>query len=340
MLHGHGDDWYKYKQPLRYNFSSNVWHKGPDASLLDVIRQNIGSTIGKYPSPDAAELSALACAFHQLAGEYCLFTNGATEAFYLIAQLFRNSTATIFYPTFAEYEDACQSHGIRTSYIQRNKLGAEAIHSELAFICNPNNPDGFISSSAIIEEEIKRYPATTFVIDEAYIDFATGAASCIPLLTQYPNLIVVKSLTKLFSIPGIRLGYLLSSPHLITRLKDHKMPWGVNGIAIEAGKHIFQHYVELKPELNEAVEDSKYLQQEISEIEGFSVVPANTIFFLLKSERGTAAELKDFLMQEYQLLVRDATNFRGLEGEYIRIAVQDRKGNGILLKALKRWSRQ
>ena len=118
------------------------------------------------------------------------------------------------------------------------------------------------------------------------------------------------------------------------------MPWSVNGIAIEAGKHIFQHYEKLKPELNEAVEDSKHLQQKISEIEGFYVVPANTTFFLLKSERGTAAELKDFLMQEFQILVRDATNFRGLEGEYIRIAVQDREGNEILLKALERWSRQ
>ena len=339
MLHGHGDDWYKYSQTVRYNFSSNVWYEGPAQSLVEVISSSL-PTIGRYPSPEAAELSEVAASFHKLSKESCLFTNGATEAFYLIAQLFRNQSATIFSPTFSEYEDACHNHDIKTSFINRSKFGAAAINTSLAFICNPNNPDGFISPLEVIESQIKQYPKTTFVLDEAYIDFASGAKSCISLLDKYPNMIIIKSLTKLFSIPGIRLGYILSSPGQIERLKGIKMPWSVNSLAIEMGKHIFRHYEGLKPDLKLAFKASKKLQQQISEMEGFSVIPAPTTFFLLKHKEARAADIKDYLMERYQILVRDASNFTGLEGEYIRIAVQSPEGNELLLKALENWSRK
>ncbi len=338
MLHGHGDDWYKYKNPVKYNFSSNVWYEGTPEKLLNVLREAIGS-IGRYPSPDAGELAELAAPHHNLTKSHCLFTNGATEAFYLIASLFSQKAATVFTPAFAEYGDACIIHEVRTAFHPLRLFKTAPVETDLVFICNPNNPDGFITPVEDFEWQISSNPNSIFVVDEAYIDFAEGVSSCVYLIDKYPNLIVVKSLTKLFCIPGIRLGYILSNPALIERLQQKKMPWSVNSIAIEAGKYIFRHYEELKPDTIKGVAESRELQKEIAGLKGFSVIQANTTFFLLKPEKGTAAELKEFLMQQYQLLVRDATNFKGLEGEYIRVAVQSPEGNKLLIKGLKKWSR-
>ena len=337
MLHGHGDDWYRYKEEVRYNFSSNVWHEGTAGSLLEVVRES-STGIGKYPSPNAEELAALAASHHGLTTGHCLFTNGATEAFYLIAQLFSKRTATIFAPTFAEYEDACRLFGLEISFQKRSAVNTTRLHSALAFICNPNNPDSITNSPEEIEALLKAYPETIFVLDEAYIDFAANASSSLPLLHQYQNLLIVKSLTKLFAIPGLRLGYVLAHPLLIQKLQAGKMPWSVNSMAIAAGKTIFPNYETLKPDIRKGIANCRDLQDQISQIPGFKVVPSATTYFLVKLEKGTAAGLKDYLMQQHQLLVRDATNFRGLEGEHIRLATQSEKGNSLLLKALKDWS--
>jgi threonine-phosphate decarboxylase len=339
MLQGHGDDWYKYDSPMLHNFSSNVWHGGADEGLIRRLQQSMGS-IARYPHPNAGEAALQAAAYHGLSAENCLFTNGATEAFYLIAQLFSGRDATIFTPTFSEYEDACRLYGLSLHFRDRSTLGATDIDTALVFICNPNNPDGRISTREALNTLLSRYPQSCFVIDEAYMDFARQDQSCIPLLEEHTNLIIVKSLTKLFCIPGLRAGYLLCHQAYRQKLQACKMPWSVNSLAVEAAKYIFEHYETLKPDIQEALEESRCFQEQLSSIEGLEVIPSNTTYFLLRLRLGNAAALKEFLAHEHRILVRDATNFRGLAGEHIRLATQSKAVNKKLVEALWLWSRK
>lgn len=339
MLHGHGDDSYQFAVPIRHNFSSNVWHEGTKPRLLEALQLRLGK-VGSYPNPAAEELSVLAAEHHGLKPENCLFTNGATEAFYLLAQAFARQSATLFIPTFAEYEDACRCHEISLCYHPRSSFATASITSPLAFVCNPNNPDGFTDSLAVLEKQLLQHPSTLFVVDEAYVDFSGEAESSLALLRDHTNLLIVKSLTKLFCIPGLRLGYVLAHPERIEQLKALKMPWSVNSLAIEAGKFIFEQYAELKPPVVGALEASRQLQTVLSRLEGYSVLPSLTTYFLLQLRNGKAADLKRYLVQEHGLLVRDATNFRGLKGEHIRIASQSPEANTTLVNALAAWIRK
>ncbi len=337
MINGHGDDLYQYKNKIEHNFSSNVYYKGCPTSLINKL-QNALSHIENYPSPLASELNLLAAEYFQLDESQFLFTNGATESFYLIAQNNVGKTATIVRPTFSEYEDACNINKVETHYIGWDEIENAQFNTNLAFICNPNNPNGFTLSTSRIERFLKDFPNTHFIIDEAYIEFTDKIESALPLIKDYKNLSIVRSLTKTFAIPGLRLGYLVSNTEYITELLKLKMPWTVNSIAIEAGKFIFNNYQSLSFDASVLLEETKNFKTAIDNINYLEVIPGSTTYFLVQLNKGTATLLKEYLIESHNILIRDATNFNGLEGENIRLAVQTKETNQVLIKALQQWN--
>ncbi len=337
MIYGHGDDGYRYQTLFKANFSSNVWFERTADKLLSHLKEQL-ATIANYPTPNADELGEKIAKHHQLETDNVLMTNGATEAFYIISSLFHGKKAAIGTPTFSEYEDACIKNAMPLTYYKRSDVVDTNFGEPLAFICNPNNPDGFCTTVPEIRALLLKFPETTFVIDEAYIDFTFQINSCVPLIKEFDNLIIVKSLTKLFSIPGLRLGYTISNSHTKQKLQQSKMPWSVNSMAIVAGKYIFDHYHAMTPDMATLLNYSKNLQQEINALRNFTVIPSTTNFFLVQLKTPDAAQLKDYLANTHQLLIRDASNFRGLDSYYIRIASQDPQKNQLLVNALKKWS--
>jgi len=336
MIHGHGDDLYSQKGEIKHNFSSNVYYHGCSDLLKDHLINNM-DRIMNYPSPDANELSIKAAEYYDLSVDQILFTNGATEAFYLIAQLFRNKRAIIFTPTFSEYEDACRIHELDITLIPRKELFSYEFNTDLVFICNPNNPDGAVNKVKDLLRVMKKNPQVTFVIDEAYIEFTVGLKSCFSLLDKLDNLIIVRSLTKTFAIPGLRLGYVVSNSSLISSLQQEKMPWSVNTMAIASGNFIFDHYKEISFDSEFLISEKESFIESLIEISLIEVIPSETSYFLVKLNKGKASELKEYLSDKHQLLVRDATNFKGLEGEFIRLSTQSPEANKALIKALKEW---
>jgi len=335
MIDGHGDDLHRYPEKVIHNFSSNIYYKGCPADLLEELKQAT-QTIQNYPSPAAGELSSAASRRFGLPSDCFLFTNGATEAFYLIAHHFSGKKAAIAAPTFSEYEDACKAHGITFDLIDQEVFNASDY--ELVFLCNPNNPDGSILSPARLATMIEGTPATTFVIDEAYIEFTNHTSSMLPRIEKFPNLIVVRSLTKTFAVPGIRLGYLVASSKLVQQLLAKKMPWSVNALAIRAGLMLFEHYDEWLFNVEELLDETRDFIQALSAIDWLKVSPTNTSYFLVKLNQGTAKELKHYLVSQHGILIRDATNFHGLEGQYIRLSTQHPEANNTLIEALKQWN--
>lgn len=337
MINGHGDDAYKYAKDVLYNFSSNVYYKGCDLGLLEEVRKSVFK-IQNYPSPVANELSAAAADKYKMQQDQFLFGNGATELFYLLAQLYRGKTATIVGPTFSEYEDACKMYDVSVEFVPWEKVEEGCFKTDLVFICNPNNPTGDYIDLFTLEGLIRQSPGSLFVIDEAYVEFTTKECSAMELINRHKNIIIVKSLTKTFAVPGIRLGYLVSNESLVSQLLALKLPWTVNSLAISAGLYIFKNYEQLMFSNTDLIGETSRFQKELDTITGLEVMPSVTSYFLVNVKKGTAADLKEYLMNKHQVLVRDATNFTTLKGEFIRLAVQEKQVNKVLINALQQWS--
>ena len=200
-------------------------------------------------------------------------------------------------PTFSEYEDACQLFP-RTDTAHR-----------MLWLCNPNNPTGDVTNRFIMNP---RWAA------------------------RMPNLIQIHSFTKTYAIPGLRLGYITAHASLTAHLRQFLRPWSVSVLAIEAGKFLLRNDDELRctPDLNEA----QRLRDELQQIDGIFTQETQTNFILAQFEsRHTAAELKDYLARQHHLLIRDASNFKGLTPRHFRIAAQTPAENDALVAAIQEF---
>jgi threonine-phosphate decarboxylase len=337
MISGHGDDSFRLKIPILADFSSNVWFGGTPPELISHLQLNI-QQIGNYPEPDAGELSQKIAGYHRVNPAQVLAFNGSVEAFYTIALAFREKHSTIFSPAFAEYEDACRMHNHQISFFtSAESLNDSVKEADLCWLGNPNNPDGHIFQFAEIFEFLKRNPQTILVIDEAYAGFIPGFQSVIELTAKFENLIVIRSLTKCCAIPGLRLGYVVTSAKLSERLRKFQQPWSVNALAQEAGKFLMEHLKVHFFDAQSIQQLSMNLQQSIGEISGFKVIPAQTPYFLVEMQSGTAAELKEFLIQKHGILIRDASNFRGLNERHFRVCTRNENDNQLLIEGLKSY---
>jgi threonine-phosphate decarboxylase len=335
MIHGHGDE---YTGELLANFSSNVWYGAENEALYNHLASLLPSTTC-YPETNAVSLLEVIASKIDIKQNEIAVCNGAIEAFYLIAHAFAGSVSLIVAPTFSEYADACRLHNHRVYLSPREELvhTIETIKPHIIWICNPNNPDGYCYPALTIRELIKSYPQSVFVIDQAYKEFCLNETIPANEINAYPNLILVQSLTKRYSIPGLRLGYLISNEDIVTKINRFRIPWSVNTLAIGAGKYILETDT-TSFKLEVWLEETKLLQHNINALNTLIAHPSATPYFLIKMLRGNAKELTIFLLKD-KVLVRDATNFEGLEGEYIRIISLSADKNKLLLDKLAEWDR-
>lgn len=336
MLNGHGDDGYKHKVKIVADFSTNVWYGGSPDGLKSHLFSN-WDKIHKYPEVTGESLTDQIAAHYDLHSDQFLVANGSTESIYLIAQAFKGKRSGIVIPAFAEYEDACVMHGHQVSFIQWEDLKPDMkLETDLLFMCNPNNPTG--AAADWLPELIRGNQEIVFVIDEAFIEFTTVIQSLVNLTQIYKNLIVMRSMTKAYAIPGLRLGYIVASAKLIQRLKALKLPWTVNVLALEAGSFIFEHYDKLKLPIESLLQDKEEFLKGLSVIETLKITESKTHFFIAETGIKNAVMLKMFLLEQFNILIRDASNFRGLSTGSIRIATLDKGRNELLIKALQQWS--
>lgn len=332
MIKGHGDDAYKYPH-IKVNFSSNVYQHLDLSSLRKYLTEQL-KVIHHYPEPDAFSLVKLIAKQQHLSTVQVAVTNGATEAIYLIAQAFAGSKTVILAPVFSEYADACQIHHHMIKHFFR--LEEFTGDANLCWICNPNNPTGEIYSKKLLLECIKSFPKTCFVIDQSYIAFAPQVTIHLADLEGANNVILLHSLTKSYAIAGLRLGYMLAEGDLLKRINYFRMPWSVNSLAIIAGHYLLTHQALLQIDLDHLLEATRNLQHELSLLKGVKVMPSQTHYFLAQLTNGYSAQaLKNYLANEKQLLIRDASNFVGLDKSYFRVASQTPEENRWLLEAIK-----
>lgn len=337
MITGHGNDGYLFDTEIVADFSSNVSYQGLSEEFKTHLQQQL-QHISNYPQANAENLCRALAQWQELQESQVLVTNGATEGFYLIAQAYRGTTATVIIPSFAEYEDACLTNQLQVNYQEWDTVQANSrFDTQLVFLGHPNNPDGKAFTAMQMEQLLKNNPKTIFVIDEAYIDFTKNAESFTRLLHSFENIIIVKSLTKTYAIPGLRLGYVLSSKLIIQKIQSGKMPWSVNTLAIAAGLYISQHHSEMFFPLQQLLADTQQLIQQLNNIDHIAAFETGTHFFLCKTDKGTAADLKHFLVKIYGILIRDAGNFKSLSPQHFRIATQTKEKNELLVNGIRAW---
>ena len=339
MLHGHGDDIYRYGRKIEYNFSSNVY---PAADVSELLRylSECRDALVSYPDPAAENLSEKIAGINGISLSSVCVTNGATEAIYLIASAWRGARSAVIVPTFTEYADSCRMHAHRvTEYsaedFAENRLAAD---EDIVWLCNPNNPDGRVWEKETLKSMICEHPQRLFVIDQSYEDFTDRWLFNAEETVSFPNLITLHSMTKKYRSAGLRLGYAIASPSLIDRISCMRMPWSVNGMAIAAGEYLVNR-ADKSYNINAYLQDAERLRRQLNEIEGITVIPSHTHFFLVRLERGTSSELKTFLAENCGLLIRDASNFSGLDNRYVRISAQQPAANDLLVNSVRQWMR-
>ena len=334
MTNEHGDD---FQGTLKANFSSNVWYGADNTALYNHLSISLIKTT-RYPEPNAESLQTLIANMQNLQSTQISIGNGSIDIIYRIAQAYRGKKSIIVSPTFSEYSKACtiNQHTIKLCYRENLSIEIDKFQPDLVWLCNPNNPDGACFDRKELQAIFYTYPQVTFVVDQSFIDFTLQETLPATSIREFPNLILIYSLTKRFSIPGLRIGYVIASESVILQLNHYKIPWSVNTLAIEAGKFILNKQVDsfdLKLWLTETIR----FQSEIDKIGCFKTRPSQTPFFLVELTNGKAADLKTFLLEE-GILIRNATNFENNGMEMIRLNTLSREQNNLLINTLKAWN--
>ncbi len=334
MIEGHGDDAYKY-EAVKINFSSNVYnhvdHNGLNLHLFHRME-----SIRTYPEPEPYSLEKeLAKLLHLSPQEVCV-TNGATEAIYLIAQAFRGQVSSILMPTFSEYADACRLHEHAVNSIYR--LDDIPEKTKLVWFCNPNNPTGEVREKTALVTYIKQHPELLFVIDQSYEFFTLKPLLSAQEAVQLPNVILLHSMTKRFAVPGLRLGYITACEGLLHQIRLQRMPWSVNQLAIEAGHYLLYSPSGYEIDIPSLLEEKNRLIQSLLSVGSMEIWPSDTHYMLIRLRTGKAVALKEYLAREHGILIRDASNFEGLDEHFFRIATQAREENDKLVECIKKWT--
>ncbi len=339
MINGHGNNIYMYDpEAIEFDFSSNIAYNNHSRAILDHLKESV-DVVCNYPDPEARRLTNMIAEHHGRKYEETLVTNGSAEAFYLVAQHFASQgklKAAIVTPSFAEYEDSCKAYGLQIDYITFEELTERNLSQyHTLWIGIPNNPDGAKIDCAKIAQIAQQCPNCTIIIDRAYNELCAEREENWELPN---NIIIIDSFTKLYGIPGIRLGYILAPQSIIASLSTMRPPWSVNSLSLVAGEFIMQNIDALRPDIEELIDSSKYLQSQISQIDGFRVIPSSCNFFLVEiMGQQDAPELQRYLIEEHKILIRDCSNFRGLTPKYFRLAAQTRTACDKLIKALREW---
>ncbi len=352
-MYGHGGDLrtaaerFGVERKQWLDFSANINPLGPPAKLLSRLQNELTQII-HYPDPGQRDLRQALAIKLGIDPEWLLIGNGAAECMALAVQAIAPKTVGVFYPCFSEYVTLAEQFGARVTGCcgsepeykpgpdERNALIANV---DLLFIGHPNNPTGLIYSEHELIEMAERTEqcGTYLAVDEAFLDFVAPEkmTTLLPRLNRYPHVIILRSLTKMFAIPGLRLGYAIAQPDVIERMKQKQVTWSVNQLALAAGEECLSQddYVEKTRELIDR--ERAFLRDCIEQRLGWQVCPGEANFLLVRlPDTHTAAELQQSLGKK-GILIRSCAMYPGLTEQHFRIAVRAREENERLLQALE-----
>lgn len=301
--------------------------------------------IKDYPDNRYDHFRESAARFCGVRAENIVPGNGSTEIIRLFAEasVSKGDIIAIPCPTFGEYEQQCRIFGANMRYVKFSDLLArEYWHldgSKAVFLCNPNNPDGrLLPKEQVLDlAGYCREKGINLVVDEAFIDLADPQQSVAREVETYDNLLVLRSLTKCFAIPGFRLGFGILNKRDADLLNVVRLTWNIDSVSAEVGTHYMDNagpYLDVSRAYIRR--ERELLLAAIGQIGGLRALPASANYFLL-DVGGLGLSSAEFTakMLDQQILVRDCASFKMIGDAYVRLAVRTHEENQRLLKALK-----
>ncbi len=351
MINGHGGNIFDKAKDLGcvpmdiLDMSSNVNPLGPLPGLMNHLHEHL-EQVSALPEAGAGSIIQAFSSHHDIDPNKVLAGNGTTQLIYTLPLALKIRQALIFGPTYSDYADACRMHGADFRFAHSDEKTSfchtlDAMHpesSDTVFICNPNNPTGTLISAEAIESLCRKYPQVRFIIDESYLPFVPEGEAKSMIGSRLPNIIILNSMSKIFRIPGLRIGFVVAHPGIIEKINHYMLPWSVNTLAQAAVNYLMTQ----KQEVSEFIEKTRsYLAGErefvikgLQSAPGIIFFPSTTSFILAKLDKLTADAVSRHLLND-RILIRDCGNFQGLSSNFIRISLKTRDVNQILTDRLR-----
>jgi threonine-phosphate decarboxylase len=346
VIGGHGGNIYDLARRLGcrpadiLDLSSNINPLGPPPGLCEHLAQQL-QAVSVLPEVDNQGIIRSYAECLGVSADRLLAGNGTTQFIYSIPGVLGLKKALIVGPTYADYADACRLQGAACEFFlcaesdrfqpDLGRLEKAAAGADAVFICNPNNPTGALIPAAALMQLCLRNPRVRFVVDESYLPFVIEGERQSLARSGIENLLVLLSLSKIFRIPGLRVGFLVAAPAIIQAVADGMWPWSVNSL----GQAAVRFLCEAGPALETFVAETRgYLERErvlfqerLGPIPGLRVFPSPTSFFLVSLPEGLSAATVWAALAEERILVRNCANFLGLSDRFIRISPKDPAAN-------------
>ncbi len=341
MIYGHGGDIYTYQDML--DFSVNVNPLGPPQCVIEAAKRGV-EQMAVYPDIRCTGLRKKLAYRQGLPEEYYIFGNGAAELIYTLTLARKPKHALIPVPAFSEYEQALRSVGCDIKYHRTKQEDYFCIHQDfleelkedvdIVFLCSPSNPSGHVIDRGLLHEVVNRCErlGILLVLDECFIEFlhTSKEKTMVRETENYRHLFVLRAFTKTYAMPGLRLGYgITSDKELLEKMLRKRQPWSVSVPAQEAGMAALDavDYVQTAREC--ITRERQYLEKKFREL-NIGFIPSDANFILMYTEKDLFEE-----MRKYRILIRDCGNYRGLQKGWYRVAVRTRQENMLLIKALQ-----
>jgi len=359
---GHGGDWVTFAE--RYpeqvangiDFSANINPLGPPAAVRHLWKELI-PFLSRYPDPRQRRLREQLAEKHGVSPQMLLVTNGGAEAIDLLVRAIRPARVGVIEPCFSEYRQAAaragaevvrrmvpdSAEGFAIPYSLAEQLIREV---DLLVLGNPNNPTGALwerSQLLALAEQAGRRNCH-LLLDEAFLDFLPQEEhlSMMAAVPRLPNVAVVRSMTKMYAVPGLRLGYLAANRRLAERCRQLQPPWSVNGIAEQIGRLLVQDEDFVRRTRQWLAQERRWLTAALENLangEGVRLVPmeaaVNYLLLRLEFPGWTDLRLQSRLAEE-GIFIRACRTFAGMGERYVRIAVRSREENRRLIQAMER----
>lgn len=326
------------------DFSSNI-NPFIVESMDKIVAAGV-ENLQKYPDIKYRRLRKNIADYLRVEDSYIIPGNGATEIIYLLMRNLSGRLA-IINPTFSEYRKGAEIAGLSVvdfvmDWKKDFKLDLDEIYRrkdefDSIFICNPNNPDGSVREIKKLLEFAEK-EGKLLIVDETFIEFADSEKdrSLVNMVEKSKNLFIIRAVTKFFGIPGIRLGYGISSNReLLQKMYDEKEPWTINSFADSASDFIFKEEEYIRKSKEYFSKERICMINEINKIDGIKAFNSDANFILVRFENRNVLDVKENLLKRAGLLIRDASNFIGLDSSFARVAIKNHEQNTVLVDALR-----
>jgi len=353
LITGHGGNIIEIARQIGCNpadihdMSSNMNPLGPFPGLMGHLKNRMDAILS-LPQADASGCINRFAKRYGVDPRRVLAGNGTTQLIYLIPKALGSKKALILGPTYADYADACRMHRVPHGFYladeedefrpDLDKFAAAIRDADTIFICNPNNPTGTLISKTDVAILCRRYPEKQFVIDEAYMPFVGPDHQFSMIGSELPNLLVLNSMSKIFRVPGLRIGFLVAPTAIADRFRRFAMPWSLNSLAQEAILYLMSQRESIEEFVQKTqqfmIDEIKYLNRKLNKKEGGRLFPSHTSFILMKLPKGLTAESVVASLLTRRILVRNCTNFFGLSHRFIRISLKTSDINVLMADAL------